>query len=298
MKTTSSLLLMPDLPPLSLNDVLADIHQLPSMPAVVDSLITSLDDEDVNVDALAQGIAKDQVLAARTLRTANSAFYGVQHKVASIHEAIVVLGLRSVGSLVIAVSVSGFFKLSPGSSFDLPRFWRHSFGAALCARALVQSRRLNTAHLNRESAFTAGLLHDIGALLLVTARPAYSARVMALSNEQNCSLQLAEQQVLGFDHAAVGSALTLRWRFPPAISQAVAYHHQPQDAATPTLADVVHTANALAHQLDRDATADSLAASIDAGIWQRLGLNEAFLLDLLAEIAPEHSNFCELLGAD
>jgi HD-like signal output (HDOD) protein len=105
------------LTPLTLEEVLADVQQLPSLPAVIGELIATLDNENANIDQLADGIAKDQSLAARALRVANSSFFGIQHKVASIHDAIVILGFRAVGSLVTAASITSFFsrQRNPGS---------------------------------------------------------------------------------------------------------------------------------------------------------------------------------------
>ncbi len=293
---------MSELPVLTLDTVLADIHLLPSLPAAVDALVVALSNDNISIDELAQGVAKDQALAARALRVANSAFYGLQHKVASIHEAIVVLGFRAVGSLVTAASVTGYFKPSPDSGFDLQRFWCHSFGAALCARALVRGLHPNPARLNPESGFTAGLLHDIGALMLATTHPAHYARVIAMSNEQGCRIQQAERHVLGFDHAAVGAALAVRWSFPPDIVLAVARHHEPESATGETLVDVAHAANALAYGLawhgDAGAPSWTLEATVDPAVWRRLGLNEDSLHDVLDAIAPEHQAYCAMLVMD
>ncbi len=293
---------MSELPVLTLDTVLADIRQLPSLPAAVDALVVALGNDNISIDELAQGVAKDQALAARALRVANSAFYGLQHKVASIHEAIVVLGFSAVGSLVTAASVTGFFKPGAGSGFDLQRFWCHSFGAALCARALVRNLHPNPTRLNPESGFTAGLLHDIGALMLATTRPQHYARVIAVSNEQGCRIQQAERQVLGFDHAAVGAALASRWCFPPAIVLAVARHHEPESATGEILVDIAHAANALAYgrdwRGDAGAMTEAVTASIEPAVWRRLGLDEAALSDLLAGIAPEHEAYCAMLAMD
>lgn len=293
---------MTDLSPLTLDEVLADIRTLPSLPAAVDALVVALGNENISIDELAQGVAKDQVLAARALRVANSAFYGLRHKVASIHEAIVVLGFSAVGSLVTAASVAGYFKPGADSGFDLPRFWRHSFGAALCARALLRDLHSRAPLPNPESGFTAGLLHDIGTLLLATTRPAHYARVVEASIDQGCGILQAERQVLGFDHAAVGAALAVRWNFPSAIVLAVARHHEPESATGETLVDVVHAANALAYglewQADSEAMAQEVAAAIDPAVWRRLGLNADALPDLLAGLVPEHQAYCAMLASN
>lgn len=282
--------------PLTLEEILADIRQLPSLPAVVGELIRTLDNESAGIEQLAEGIAKDQSLAARALRVANSPFYGIQHKVASIHDAIVILGFRAVGSLVMAASVTSYFKPPPEVDFDPTRFWRHGIGVALCARALAREVGLDT-----ETAFTAGLLHDIGVLMLLTTRPEHYAAVLAARHERDCALVEAERDLLGFDHAAAGAALAERWRLPDEIARAVAQHHAPEPgrdaAARLSLADVVHVANALAHALDLAGDPDALVPGLDAAAWRRIGLAERRLRDLLPDIEREHEGYCAMLAA-
>lgn len=275
----------------TLEEILEEIRELPALPDVVTELIQTLNNESASINALADGIAKDQALAARALRVANSPFYGVQQKVATIHDAIVVLGFRAVGSLVTAASITGYFTPSAGGGFDLYRFWRHSIGVALCARALAR-------HVgqNPEAAFTAGLMHDIGRLLLVTIRPQVYEQILAYRDAQDCLLHQAEQHILGFDHARAGEALALRWRFPPQIVQTVARHHQPEPGRACSLADVVHVADILAHALDLAGEANALVPPLGQEVWQRLGLGWAPLKRLLAEVEDEHVSFCALLN--
>lgn len=282
--------------PLSLDEVLADIRLLPSLPAIISELVHTLDNDLANIDQLAEGIAKDQSLSARALRVANSPFYGIQHKVASIHDAIVILGFRAVGSLVTAASITGYFSPRPGEEFDLARFWRHGIGTALCARALAHETRLDA-----EAAFTAGLLHDIGVLVLFTTRPRHYRQVLDWREQHDCETVEAERAVLGFDHAQVGEALAQRWLFPEEITRAVARHHAPagddDDADTAaSLTDVVHVANVIAHALDLAHEPESLVPPLEGVAWQRLGLATTRLKHLLGDIEREHESYCALLA--
>lgn len=278
----------------TLDEVLAHVRQLPSLPAVVRELVAALDKEDVNIDELAQGIAKDLSLAARALRVANSPFYGVQHRVASIHDAIVILGFRAVGSLITAASVTGYFNPPPGIQFDYAGFWRHGIGVALCARHLARE-----VGLDPESAFSAGLLHDIGILVLLTSQTKAYAKVLELRKIEDIELEEAERQLLGFDHAQVGEALVRNWRFPEAIVRAAALHRTPSREESPAepanLADVIHVANILAIALDLSGLSDALVPTLDADAWRRLRLAPDRLKATLAEIDREHACYCALL---
>ncbi len=277
---------------LTLEAVLADVEGMPSLPTVVAELIRSLEKESVSVDELVAGIVGDQALAARVLRVANSPFFGIQHRVASIHDAIVVLGFRAVGSLVLAASLTGYFVPPEGSGIDLAVFWRHGMGTGLCARALARH-----CGLEAETAFTAGLLHDIGQLLLVTARPVQYAEALAWRDERDCPMREAERSILGFDHAQVGRMVTERWRFPSEIVQAVAHHHDPIQAEASGYADVAHVADALAHGLDLARDARAMVPRIDMDAWKRLGLDERGLTEMLPGVAREHESYCALLSA-
>lgn len=279
------------LPPVTLDEILDEVRQLPSLPAIVTELIATLDNEDTDIERLAGGIAKDQALAARALRVANSPFYGMQSRVETIHDAILVLGFRAVVNLVTTASLSGFFKPVAESGFDLTRFWRHGIGVALAGRALA-----GKAGLSGERCFTAGLLHDIGRLLLATTRPHHYAAVLDWRSRTDAYLVEAERHCLGLDHVQAGEALARRWRLPEDICLAVAAHHEPTNAPTSGLADVIHVADALAHALDLAGDPQALVPPVRRESWRRLGLDQTPMTPLLSTIEQEHEGYCALLS--
>jgi putative nucleotidyltransferase with HDIG domain len=255
------------------DEVLRRIHNLPSLPTVVMELLASMDQDDVNIDALSQKITQDQALTAKTLRLANSSFYGMANQVTTIHEAIVILGFRTVRSLATTAALIGSFAGRTHTSFNVTPFWRHAIAAAVCARELAG--HLN---LNPEYAYTAGLLHDIGRLVLVTQfQPNYEA-TMAYRVEHDCSLLEAEHAVLGIDHAVVGDVLTRHWKFPEAMQQAVARHHAPLTQGMQALSLLILAADAIAHALDLSGDMDDLVPTVPAGLWKELGLDKKELL--------------------
>lgn len=162
------------LPPLDTDSLRAAAARLPALPAVVVELVTSLDAEDVDADTLAEIISRDQILVARLLRLANSSFYGMLGRIHSIRDAIMLIGLRGVRSLAIAASLSGALPREC-TGLSLQHFWRHSTATAIAAQELARRNRLPA-----DLAFIAGLLHDIGRLILAnairsTARPCSNA---------------------------------------------------------------------------------------------------------------------------
>lgn len=262
--------------PLSFEHILRQIQELPSLPAVVLELLSSIDQDDTDVHVLAQKIELDQALAAKTLRIANSSFYGMQSKVTSIPQAVSVLGFHSIRTVVTACALTGSFAPN-GDGFDFQAFWRHSLGTAVAARMLAPHL-----HANPETAFTAGLLHDLGTLVLATRFPAEHAAIRAYRQQHDSQMADAELAVIGIDHAQVGSALAAYWKFPAAIQQAVADHHAigRLDGGLPL---VIHVANAVAHALDLSGQDEVLVPPLSPAGWRSVALSDAAWFALLRQ---------------
>ena len=156
-----------------------NLADLPSLPAVVMELLGSIDQEDVDISVLAKKVSHDQALTAKTLRLANSSAYGLQVKVTTIQQAITFLGFQTTRNLIIAAAVTGCFPEGQCAGFDDKAFWRHSIATAACAKVLARRMRFN-----QDYAFTAGLLHDIGRLVLVSSFPALYAQAIAARKER------------------------------------------------------------------------------------------------------------------
>lgn len=279
---------------LTLAEIVGGLRALPSLPTVVMELLQTMGKEDVDIDSLARGIGNDQALAARTLRVANSPFYGMQGKIDTIAEAITVLGFVNVRSLVTTAGIATAWPTNDATGFEPRIFWRHSIGVASCAATLAPHARLRP-----ETLFLAGLLHDIGRLVLVVAHPPAYAEVMLRRAATGGLMLDAEREVLGFDHAQIGGELCRHWRIPESIADAVERHHKvnpeaPKAAAD--MADVVHVADAMAHALDLAGDPDALVPPLAAAAWQRLGLGEKILRLALGHAERHFNGFANLLG--
>jgi len=253
---------------ISLDLALSRIHHLPSLPTVVLELLASVDQEDTNLDDLAQKIAQDQAITARTLRLANSSFYGMERQVTSVQESIAILGFRTVRSIATTAALLGAFESPADKRFDLTPFWHHAIAAAVCARELAQHLEVHPDH-----AYTAGLLHDIGRLVLATQFQAEYTATLTYQAAHNCPLLEAERAVLGIDHTQVGAALTQHWKFPPAMTMAVADHHRTNCQKVPLFSLVVMAANAMAHTLNLSGDADHMVSPMPDELWPTLGLS-------------------------
>jgi putative nucleotidyltransferase with HDIG domain len=227
---------------------------------------------------LANKIAQDQALTAKTLRLANSSFYGMAKQVTTIQEAITILGFRTVRSLATTAALISAFPGNSAASFDVTPFWRHAVAAAVCARALASHLQVNP-----EYAYTAGLLHDIGRLVLVTQFQRHYEAVMAYRIQHDCSLLEAEQTILGIDHARVGHLLTKNWKFPEEMQHSFSHHHDALSTDMPALARVVIAANTIAHALDLSKDDNDLVPAVPAGFWRQLGLNDEILFEVFQQ---------------
>jgi putative nucleotidyltransferase with HDIG domain len=279
------------LPPL--HDELAErIRALPSLPSVAVDLLASIEQEDIDITHLARHIAADQAIAARTLKVANSSFYGLQGRVHSIHEAIVVLGFRAVRSLVISTAAfSTLNALAPQRAYEPQPFWRHSVGAAVVARhlALLAGR-------NPETAFTAGLLHDIGFLVLAVCFPEFF-RAHWGRNSGTCGWFECEPSQAAMVHAEAGALLAAQWRLPKALVDAIALHHSLDDPAGEPLTDLTHAADVLAHALELAGIESEPTPPLSDLVWRRLRIDWSDLRPVLGRIESEFEETLLALSA-
>jgi putative nucleotidyltransferase with HDIG domain len=264
--------------PLTYDDVVNNLDDLPSLPAVVMELLNSIDQEETDITVLAKKVSHDQALTAKTLRLANSSLFGLQVKVTTIQQAITFLGFQSTRNLITAASVTGCFADNQCPGFDHNMFWRHSIATAACAKILARHVRFN-----QDYAFTAGLLHDIGRLVLVSSFPQEYAQVIAHQQANDCYTLDAERAVLGIDHVEAGLALAEHWNFSDTMRLAIAGHHDPGKVGAGFLAAIIHVADAVVHALDLAKKPDDMVPSVSPVAWKALNLNEEICLHLFRE---------------
>jgi putative nucleotidyltransferase with HDIG domain len=277
---------------LTSDQLMQGVQDLPSLPAVVMELLGSIEQENIDISVLAKKVSYDQALTAKTLRLANSSSFGLQVKVATIQQAITFLGFQTTRNLITAAAVTGCFPngLCPG--FNDKGFWRHSIATAACARSLARRLRFN-----QDVAFTAGLLHDIGRLVLVTGHPQAYAAVLAWRTREDSDWEDAERAVLGVDHVEAGVALAEHWNFSDTMRQAIAWHHAPETPGAGFLAAIVHVANAVVHALDLAGEEEELAPTLSSVAWDAMGLNEEAYLDLFRETEQQLEEMSAILMA-
>ena len=278
---------------LSIDSILAAANRLPKMPTVVMDLISAFADDDLDNETLAQKLSRDQGLVARVLRVANSPFYGLPRQIGTVQDAITVLGFANVRTLVTAAAIISQFPRSNNAVFDLTAFWKHSIGVACCAKVLS----VRAGH-NPNTAFICGLLHDIGRVLLACSYPEQYALIAEHRKIADCAWLDAERAVIGNDHAAIGSALAARWNFPEQIQQAVADHHQPENAAGSSLAGLTHVSDVICYALDTGHDPAVFVPVLSAPAWAAMRLGWDDLNGVFAEIEQMIEGVSVLAGND
>lgn len=227
-------------------DLVSAVNDVISLPETVLRVNEMADDLRYSAADIGEVIRQDPGLTARLLRIANSPFYGFPSYIDSVARAITVIGTHELRDLVLATSAIQVFSDFPNELVSMETFWRHSLRCAVIARTLA-------AHLhesNVERYFTAGLLHDIGYLIIYREIPELAHQALAHSNQNREIAHIVEQEIIGFDHAAVGGELLRQWNLPSTLSEAVEFHHTPRFAKQhPREAAIVHIANYLANTM-------------------------------------------------
>ncbi len=267
-----------------------DIRSLPSLPTVVQELLLLVQKKEVQLEAITNTLRLDQALSIKVLQLANSPFYGLSGRIDSVRDAINILGMRQLGGMVIAAALTVQFEKLHGKSLHMDAFWRHAIACAAAARQLAQR-----VGLDEPAAFTAGLLHDVGRLVVDSHYPKEAAQAISWATENDISYAEAERLLLGIDHTEIGAWVCRHWRFPAEVIEAIAGHHRPPDEGPVSLIDVVHVADAIAHALDVAGDSTESVPHIHAAAWTRIGLRDHELPALLGRMESEFNDLQAVL---
>lgn len=223
------------------------IIQLPALPAIAIEIINMVEDPRTSASMLGRVISKDQVLTAKVLKIANSPFYGFSRKIATIDFAIIVLGFDTLKEVVMSVSLISSLSKKLTREFNSRQFWDHSIACGVIARALAR----NHGYRVIGEVFIAGLLHDIGILIINQYLFNEYKEIVKLINQEKISLEDAEMRVLGVTHGEIGSWLAEKWNFPGQLVDTIAFHHHPiQSEQYREIVSIIHMADVLCQKLD------------------------------------------------
>lgn len=267
--------------------------KLPEIPSIVYELNEVIADPFSSADDIARIVSKSPSLSSLILKIVNSAFYGFPGKIETVSRAVALIGSKEISSLGMGITTMKLFKDIPKEIIDLKSFFKHSLACGVIARILAA--QLNVQHT--EQLFVAGLLHDIGRVVLFSYFPEHSKSCLydaALSRDM---LYNVESKHLGCRHTHIGKDLFNKWKLPYGLESSTYYHHRPSGAPDPTQPAIVHLADICAHSLGLGTSGESYVPPLDIAPVDALPFKTGMLKNVLHQ-ALRQLNFLETVFAD
>ena len=254
----------------NLKKIISTIRSFPSMPATGAKMLKMLEDPETSIDEIEDVLRHDPGLTGNVLKLANSAYFGIPSKVSSVRQAVLLLGLRKLIQLVVASCVSAVMdKPVPGYNLPPGDLWRHSIAVSIAAEALVKDKK----NIDAEDIFTPALLHDIGKLILGHFVKDELEDIEKIASK-GVPYVVAENMVLGTDHAEVGAQVLTQWSFPRDVIEAVRWHHDPdfpEQAKVPV--DIVYLSNLLCQVNGKGGVDNGAVYDLSPTVIERLGID-------------------------
>ncbi len=246
-----------------MDQIISSLGDLPASPAVINRVMNMTSDFNADTTDLSKALSADQTLTAKILKLSNSSFYGRAQGVASLEEAVMILGFFTLRSLVIATATHSLFG-NDGPESPEHVLWEHSLATGMTSRLIAEA----TGVVNMEEAFLAGLMHDIGKLIFLQKMPESYSEIIDSVKRDGGDFATLEKEMFGFTHAALGSILMIKWSFPQVLIDAIADHHDPEKFSAPDYSSGLPAVINLA---------DSVAKHIGVGFGQEAPVNPAAL---------------------
>lgn len=280
---------------ISIGDLIREIGGLVSLPDMYLRINQLVDDPDSSSEDIAKVVSQDPSFTVRLLRVANSSLYGFSSTVDSVPRAVSIIGTNQIRNLALSMSVARSFAGLPNELVSMDNFWYHSLLCALAARHLARAAR----RCDPDALFTAGLLHDIGELVIFNRLPekAREALEIVLDSQDEIMVHEAENQVMGFSHAEVGGELARQWNLPPLLEECIAFHHDIEQASRyPRETALVHLANVAALMAEIDSIDPDDVEQINPRAWEITGLEASVLPEIVTEIRAEVGEIAKLFS--
>ncbi|MBN1676865.1 MAG: HDOD domain-containing protein [Kiritimatiellae bacterium] len=267
---------------------LEGVNNLPTLPPIIQRLTQAVQDPNSDAERVAAIIKDDQSMMARILKIVNSAAYGLPERIHSIQQAIATMGFVAVRN--VALSTAVFSAHADSNGFSKKEFWRHAISTGLGVNVLHKSlRHPLDKPFSPDLLHLAGLLHDIGKVVLQQFFQADFADAIVWAEQKWIPLFRAEFEIFGANHAEVGAWLAQKWKLPEDVVQSIRWHHDPENAnvANVEIARLCHTANYICNLKKVGNGGDLIAPAFEIGVWRRLGLTVPDIEGIVASIAEE-----------
>lgn len=228
-----------------LEQVVNNLGQLPSIPDVAGKVINMVNDPESSFNQIAQEISKDQAITTNVLKLCNSAYFSRGKEILSIERATVTLGIKEVKDIVfVAATKSILDKEIIGYDLAKGDLWKHGLSVAVLSKQIaLMKKKAEIADI----AFTGGIIHDVGKTVLALYVQSAFKEILSLVDSKQISFQMAEKEIMGFDHQEIGEKILSKWSFPQILKDIVRYHHEPESAPADSklIVSIVHIANVI-----------------------------------------------------
>ena len=264
-------------------ELIEDSLKLFSLPQIYFMINEAVNHPQISFDDIAQIIRQDPGLSARLLKIVNSGFYSFPDKIETITHAVCIVGTNQLRDLALATCILKTFEGIPAELIDMDSFWRHSVACGLASHTIAVYRHEE----NPERFIIAGMLHDIGKLILYTRLQDQAAKILATCRSKKESSAHAEKTLLGFDHSELGGMLLEAWNFPLSQIEAVKYHHNPLESSEfSTDAAIIHIGDIITHSL-RVVTKRNYIPPLNPRAWDLIDLPASLLPSILSQVETQ-----------
>lgn len=277
---------------MDLQEMIKNSHNLVSLPEIYYRAQELLDDPGSDSVALARVIETDTGLSVRLLRIANSALYSPTGRIDRVSYAVTLLGNKALRDLILSTVIQRAFKNISTRLVDLTTFWHHSLYCGLAARQLSKLKGV----LHGERMLVAGIIHDVGQLLLYQLQPELAKQALLQAAETDDGMYRAEREVFGYTHAEVGAELLKSWGLTPGLQEVVAFHHEPALAELHSLdAALLHMGNFVANRIEPGRQINECQPVMDPMVWEVTGFSEQVLEPVINEVNDQFLDALDLL---
>jgi HD-like signal output (HDOD) protein len=274
-------------------DLLKGLVQVSSLPVVYTKINEAVNSPQSSMKDISDIISDDPGLTSRLLQLVNSAFYSFPSRIETVSRALFIVGTQQLRDLALATSIMSLFRGIPGELVNMESFWKHSVACGLAAKILATYRRCE---MNVERFFAAGIVHDIGRLIIYKKMPETAREMIVRCKENRELLYLVEKEVIGFDHSDLGRVLVQYWNLPPSLEEVVAYHHSPRQARRyPIETAVVHIADIIAHAMQFGNSGERYIPNMDENAWELIGIPTSVLSPTLDQLEREVNDVVQSL---
>ena len=273
------------------NELIRDHVKLPSLPTMYVQINEAINRPNSSASDIAKVISKDTSLSASLLKIVNSTFYGFPSKIDTLSRAVTVVGTRQLTTLALGMNIISVFKKIPSDLIHMRSFWEHSLACGICARIIGSYKKIP----NTERVFVAGLLHDIGRLILYSYVPIHARNALIKARQDDDLLHNSEHEILGFDHSTIGGLLLKKWKLPVSLENSVKYHHSPQESKDPLEPAIIHLADIMTNAIGRGSSGERFVPALNPDAWRSLELSPNILSSTIKQMERQIEEIIQLL---